>query len=707
MVVLRSSTHLNSHMHYIRTIQDGSIKILMNMDARRKSKLKFRQLVDIYNLEHSQDDESVPRVVRDLDNVSDITQGSESEDFSMTTLEKIRKQCKEKKRKLRIRGDTTESASNVEVKKEYVTQDEGCDIEEPLSSWDTKFSKRRKKKQERKAKCVSSTSSPSVAKVDLPVVLFHVKPEAWDDSYSVSEAMDCSKESESPTNTVLVEEIMLDSSRDMRLVPYCSAEPIFPGVVAIEEPITTKPLEEAFEDASEEFDDARKVQCCLADNIALQDKQIVLYGSVPREEMELDVNPQHSEYENFGCVENLISSYTSSGCEEAKEDEESNDSKASLDMSVTGLEIVKIEAPEILAIDYSGCLPIINFCIEDSDILWETEDITKDDFPEAADILQLTNCCNSLDNLQPVPDDSTISLEEYHLPERLQQSLYSKHEDEARDHKLSQLYKEPDEFQKVAETDSIQQQQPHHQPENLLSGRKALSPTSQEKLRKAMEHPDSPEKRSKKSRGKLYFSSQNSHRILKAQGLDTIDRVEIIPGSKQAIQKASNKTRQRATHKFPRRGTQAAKAQPFSTGCASIQGCSQKAIAFSQGQLCDFQCVAARLTKELKSMRQITKRCLQAESNTSNISDCNLDEVKTVIGNAEKTEESCKKWLSIIERDCNRFCKLMGMVREDSPATEDVVHKKKKIKFADDAGGDLCHVKVFEIDLESEHKRSL
>lgn len=43
-----------------------------------------------------------------------------------------------------------------------------------------------------------------------------------------------------------------------------------------------------------------------------------------------------------------------------------------------------------------------------------------------------------------------------------------------------------------------------------------------------------------------------------------------------------------------------------------------------------------------------------------------------------------------------------GMVKEDSPATENNVQKKKKIRFADDAGGDLCHVKVFEIDLESE-----
>lgn len=133
------------------------------------------------------------------------------------------------------------------------------------------------------------------------------------------------------------------------------------------------------------------------------------------------------------------------------------------------------------------------------------------------------------------------------------------------------------------------------------------------------------------SKGKLYFSSHNSHRILKAHGLDSIDRVEVVPNPKQAIRKANNNTRQtqyqRATNKFSRRVTQAAKQQPFSTGRTSLQGCTQKAIAFSQGQIRDFQYVAAKLTKELKSMRQITKRCLLAESNPSNMPECNLDEV--------------------------------------------------------------------------------
>ncbi|KAF8102084.1 hypothetical protein N665_0201s0371 [Sinapis alba] len=802
MVEFRSRTHLNSQLHYIRAIKGGSIEIVVNVAASGKSKLKFRPLVDVYNQGNTGDEVIVmSRVVRDLEeDDSEMRHGSctlgaevdaktEPEEFDMT-LEKLRKQCREKKRKRR--GGDTEIVSQVKVKEEsslmtLQTEDEGCEVEEPLSSWNTK---RRKKKQERKTKCGSSTSSPSAEKVVLPLfcdvkpepswdelvscpvivdvnlenqtedggcdveeplsswntkrskkkqelktkcgssstpyqkkvdlpVLCDVKAEAsWDDSYLVPEAtdviptnplLDYDEEPESTSNKDLVEEIMHDLPKDSRLVLHRSAEPNSPEMVPNEEPITTKPVNKTVQDASEEFIDAREAPCCLVDTLALEN---VLCGSVSREEDELEV-PQSSESETIACVKNLSYSSTSSGSQEVKEDEESNDSKANLDMITTGLEIMKIDAPEILAgldmtitgseilkvdapemlaTDISDSLTM-DYGVGNTELVWENEDIANDELPEAADILQLTGCCDSMGNLHSVPDASTVSVEEEdHLPERLQQSTSSGNVDEAA----------TDEVKAAEASDSIQQQEPHSQPEKLLSGRKTLSPTSQAKLCKAMEHSDSPEKMCKKSKGKLYFSSQNSHRILKAQGLE----VDVVPNRKQATRKANNNTRQtqyqRATNKFSRRDTQAAKPLPFSTGRTSLQGCTEKAIAFSQGQIRDFQYVAAKLTKELKSMRQITKRCLLAESNLSIMPECNLDEVKTLIGKAEKTEESSKKWLSMIERDCNRFCKLMGMVKEDSPAIENIVQKKKKIKFADDAGGELCHVKVFEVDLESE-----
>lgn len=787
---------MNSQLHCIRAIKDGSIKIVANVVANGKSKLKFRPLVDVYNRENTEDEvPMMSRVVRELDNDPEMTQGAEvdaktdTEGFDMT-LQKVRKQCREKKRKLGNRG-YTETTSQVKVKEEYSTlhtEDEGCEVEEPLSSWNTKFSKRRKKKQERKSKC-GSTSSPSAKKVDSPVfcdvkleaswdelvtvdvnvenqtedegcyveeplsswnttrskkkqklktkcdststpsaekvnlpVLCDVKPEeTWDDSYLVPEAMyiiptnpllDSDKEPESTSNKDLVEETMHDLPKDARLVLHRSPEPNSLGIVAIEEPITTKTVDKTVEDASEEFIEARKAPCCLVGNFALEN---VLCGSASREEDEL---------ETIGCVKNFSYSSTSSVTEEVKENEESNVSKPNVDMITTGLEIMKLDAPEVLAsldmtiigseigkVDAPQMLAtdISDYGVRNTELVWENENIANDELQEATDNLPLTGCSDLMNNLHSAPDDSTVSLEEDHQPERLQQFSSSGNVvDEAGDHKSSQLFQAPtDEAKTAEESDSIQQQELHSQPEKLLSGRKTLSPTSQAKLCKAMEHSDSSEKMCKKSKGKLYFSSHNSHRILKAHGLDSIDRVEVVPNPKQAIRKANNNTRQpqyqRATNKFSRRDTQAAKTQPFSTGRTSLQGCTQKAIAFSQGQMRDFQYITAKLTKELKSMRQITKRCLLAESNPSIMPECNLDEVKTLIGKAEKTEESSKKWLSMIERDCNRFCKLMGMVKEDSPATENIiVQKKKKIKFADDAGGDLCHVKVFEIDWESE-----
>lgn len=147
------------------------------------------------------------------------------------------------------------------------------------------------------------------------------------------------------------------------------------------------------------------------------------------------------------------------------------------------------------------------------------------------------------------------------------------------------------------------------------------------------------------SKGKSYFSGQNSHRILKAQGLDSIKLDEVIPNSKQAMQKGNNKIRQtqyrRGTNKFPRRATHSTKPQPFSTGDTSLQGCTQKVIEFSMGQMRDFQYVAAKLTKEMKSMKQITEICLQAEGNPTNMSKCTLDKVLLAI--------HCECWHSMIE----------------------------------------------------------
>lgn len=61
----------------------------------------------------------------------------------------------------------------------------------------------------------------------------------------------------------------------------------------------------------------------------------------------------------------------------------------------------------------------------------------------------------------------------------------------------------------------------------------------------------------------------------------------------------------------------------LSTGCTSIQGCSESAIAFSQRQMHDMESLAEKLMNELKSMKDIVEQKLlfEAYRNTSLKSD--------------------------------------------------------------------------------------
>lgn len=52
----------------------------------------------------------------------------------------------------------------------------------------------------------------------------------------------------------------------------------------------------------------------------------------------------------------------------------------------------------------------------------------------------------------------------------------------------------------------------------------------------------------------------------------------------------------------------------LSTGCTSIQGCSESAIAFSQRQMHDMESLAEKLMNELKAMKDIVEQKLLFEA---------------------------------------------------------------------------------------------
>ncbi|OVA04529.1 hypothetical protein BVC80_1715g47 [Macleaya cordata] len=237
-------------------------------------------------------------------------------------------------------------------------------------------------------------------------------------------------------------------------------------------------------------------------------------------------------------------------------------------------------------------------------------------------------------------------------------------------------------------------------PKRLFSTRKAISPSSQAKLRHAVDADE------------LYDNIEHSS-IIAGLGLEgakvTIspDRVlkkrKIVKnGSSQLVPKGILKA-PNVSFLIPRDGTE----------CASIHTCAQKAVAFSQRQMHDIEGLAMKLMRQLKSMKEIVEETLLAEtlltdSCSSTHLKCTVDKVRMATENASEAEETTRRWLSMMSKDCNRFCKIMRSTEKKAAASAAAgfsheVHKeRRKITFADEAGGILCQVKVFE-----DHSASL
>lgn len=268
-----------------------------------------------------------------------------------------------------------------------------------------------------------------------------------------------------------------------------------------------------------------------------------------------------------------------------------------------------------------------------------------------------------------------------------------------------------------------------HPPERLFPTRKAISPTSQERLLKAMDSMQSTGNEYYKCRGESYFGKIKFDRV---EGHD-LGGAEFSVSPPQITRKKRNVKRglpPKGVHKVPY--LSCAVPPRFSTGCTSIERCTQSAIEFSQQQMKDFEFLATKLTKELRSMKDILEERLLPEDCPASSLKYDMDRARMATKNAARVEESTRRWISMMARDCNRFCKIMALTKKGSGSSGIVVQKKstfagevsvdplqrlaetgaassanvlskerKKITFADEAGGKLCHVRVFEEDVAS------
>ncbi|MCL7031278.1 hypothetical protein MKW94_019621 [Papaver nudicaule] len=145
--------------------------------------------------------------------------------------------------------------------------------------------------------------------------------------------------------------------------------------------------------------------------------------------------------------------------------------------------------------------------------------------------------------------------------------------------------------------------------------------------------------------------------------------------------------------------------------CAPVATCADKAVAFTQRQMLDIEGLAMMLMKHLKSMKEVVEQSLQFSSAQLRY---NIKKIRVTTENATKAEKTTKKWLSMMSKDCNRFCNILKTTEKKAASASSlpssyVVHKKRRrLTFADETGGTLCHVKIIEdnqaslLDLENK-----
>ncbi|OEL25997.1 hypothetical protein BAE44_0012987 [Dichanthelium oligosanthes] len=230
-----------------------------------------------------------------------------------------------------------------------------------------------------------------------------------------------------------------------------------------------------------------------------------------------------------------------------------------------------------------------------------------------------------------------------------------------------------------------------HAPKKLLSKRKIMSPMSQEKLCNALTGIDLCDgvQRLKrkiiiedcdKTRGKPQ-PAHNQDRSMFSTDRRLKGRTSVSPTSKGVLKSTGSPPHQQTTCSCMR--------------SSPVVLDTEKAVEFSQRQMHDIENIAAKLIKSLKHMKSIVDESLSSEA-YSLLPNFNIAEVRAASEDALEVEKTTRKWLSIMNKDCNRFCKILSLAKKNTVSHPEAPRKQRKITFADETGGMLCHVKVFK-----------
>ncbi|XP_028758147.1 uncharacterized protein LOC114717220 [Neltuma alba] len=693
------------HLHFIQAIQGGSIVKTLNV-TRGRPKLSFKKVIDIYGtsmfdnnvkVERSCTFEAERRTVN-AESDADACSANDGDDeenvledcnFGNLTLKQIQERCKSRKRKQSQDLDTserkikTEASSSEERCSENHMASDDSEFMETLSSWRSKLSKNKKAK---KRKCIND----QVSTVKQDVVCF-VKSEVIQDS----------QESLSPSenSTALVEvkaevpesdwsdpwRMLHNTSNNFQAC--CWPEDSL-GIVAIEEPETARECV-----LGRELDYDWKEH---ADVIPLR----IVWGSnadVSISDSNLSNDQSQNllaiEFRNEGSEEFTMQPALHSICPQTINLDKDQDTDICSNQPDSYIAVTPLIANEVIqGLDLGNGGDDAFF-----------SDCSKDEYTSVSELgchpdgSRNSGSDGSPDESQNCSsDDSPVSEEKQLLTSASFDE--ERHASGATDESIS--------------WESHQSSSKVHRPQRLLSGRKTISPSSQVKLCKAMQSIDLHDKEYTTCKGKLFFGEQTDD-----EKKDTTEELDEIVGAR--FTKHCNKirkipkplkrvTRPQAVQKssLPSRS-----ANSLSTGLTSMQSCAKNAISFSKRQMQDVECLAMKLANELKSMKDIMGAMLRSELCLTTPLRYKVNEARMAVKNATRAEETAKRTLSFMSRDCNRFCKLMQLAEEGPPASQDGVrnnNKSKKIAFADEAGGRLCQVRFYENEegslVESDRK---
>ncbi|KAJ7949706.1 Titin like [Quillaja saponaria] len=711
-----------SHLHFIQAIKFGSVIKVQNV-TRGAPVLSFKNVSDLYKTEDANNHNSLPRI-RPKDEFGtlmfDCDRGkaerscalveeratvksdpeapvSESDDrtssdmdhssFDNITLKLFKDRCKTKKRK---RTQVINSSRTVEtypqVKQEYMcmqTMEDDFDLMETLSHWRSKLSKNVKVKKKLVKRChatsqgvksivesekiqtcqdllVHAGDSAPIVGVKLEVPEYKCLGHLNMCSFIGDDSLGCD-ESETANECVLEHEISIASTNESQTFGswYNSMEHDDPIPLQV---MTASGSYIAV--ANSEKSDGQFLYSCAA-----------LFENEGR-------------ITNFVCNDNFPLSVSIS--EDCKSYIYGNCRDKFFEHKMLGLPNGNTK-DQLLDISTQSSLQGID--LGNGDDSWEFGVCRMGESPGNAEVQAITcstsDCSMSYDVTDDFPtDEEKLSLsfayddEKRHYNDAMNElaSDGDKHDDQNRHHsgELTSDDLSTDEKQQLISfaynagkrlpcdtneltsgADECYSYSKLHHPERLLSGRKAISPTSQERLCKAMQTTELNDKDHFKSRGKLDFVEETEQKIGTADGPDKIMRTGFTVNSKQTIRKSKR---------------------------VAAKSCSESAIAFSQRQMHDIEYIAMKLTNELKSMKDLVVDMMQSESCPASSLKHKMGQAKVAVKNVSKVEAITKRWLSMMGRDCSRFCKIMELTN-DSLASGDVVSKeRKKIAFADEAG---------------------